>query len=646
MYAGTIHRVLNDRIGTFSYLSSGTKTTEHMRVQPGRPVWQDPKSGRMSANMQHSWAASNQRVPPVAHEPNRITPMKETHAMRTYFASAALLLCVPMTAVAKSPVDAVLKQVPEDAALVVVIPDFQKFTSSLVAFGGAAGIDQLAEMDGPGLMSKMLDGHVEGLDLRGAFVLAMKPGQKDVLLIGTVSNPDLWKKAAKAEDVDEDVAAFRMHGERWYAGGVGNVGILAKREATLRAALTSDGRFRKRFAPHGERMLKDNQLVVWADVAAWRPLAEGVVTMADGFMQMAVAMSDPKAQGGAAMSKWFFEQARLAVRESLVYGAGIRCSAEGVFGQDLLTVQPDGEIARYLGKVRKSKTDLLRGLPVDPGMLVFATEWLLPRGTRTFSEAVLNAMLETEQGRELAQDKKTKSGLDAAVRLYRQINGYSGVIDQAKDGGFVVAGLYLTENPLAAIKDLETALGTMMGGKLMATMSSQFSMDVTHSTERIRGSDADVYAFSFQAQNEEIKKALNLVYGEHTRFYVARHADGVAYAMGPGDVGRDMMAGMLHRDGPNLPTNDRIVAARKAIAPDPQICVFLDLSKLARFGMTMWQKVGGGPVPPSELLEKHAPLIPFGIYLDRTAMRTEAFVPAASVRRVIDSLRQSGNGEG
>ena len=139
-----------------------------------------------------------------------------------------------------------------------------------------------------------------------------------------------------------------------------------------------------------------------------------------------VAMSDPDAQGNVAMWKWFFEKARLLVRESKIYAAGFRFDKHGAFAQDLLTVKPNGFIASYLGKVEPPRQDVLRGLPAEPGMVVFGAEWGLPDDVPTFSEAALHAMMDTPQGREIQKDEQTRAGLDAARRLYRRVSGYCG----------------------------------------------------------------------------------------------------------------------------------------------------------------------------------------------------------------------------
>jgi hypothetical protein len=402
--------------------------------------------------------------------------------------------------------------------------------------------------------------------------------------------------------------------------------------------MTSKGEFLKRFAPECQAMLGGHQVVVWADVDAWQPFLEGFLSMSQGVVQIVTAMSDPQPQGLMAMWPWFFDQGRLLASEAQVYGAGIKFDAEGAFGQDFLTVRPDGKIADYLGKLSKPRGNLLRALAGEPGMIVFGLEWMVPEGTPSFSEGVLEALLQTEQGRLMLRDEAAQTSIGAAKKLYRQLTGYSGSIEKADDRGITATGMYIAEEPEAAFESFKTASEMWMRAEWMGMMSSELTMEVAHNVEHVGELNADVYSFSFDCPNEEIKKALDAVYGGSMKLYVAPHKEGVAYAMVPGAAGSDAFARIFDSDAARLARDKRITAARNTIRPNPQACVFLDLPKIAEFGIAIWQRLGG-PASLAGPPQEDVPLAAFGVYLERTAMRSEVFVPAASIKQAFDAFR-------
>ncbi|MCB9855055.1 MAG: hypothetical protein H6818_05150 [Phycisphaerales bacterium] len=559
--------------------------------------------------------------------------------MKHLFLIIAAVLFAPISALAEPPVDAALRHVPKDTALIVAIPDLSGFVSGVNAFGKSSHLEELVRLNAADVVGGPLGGHIEGLDLNGAFIVAMRPGQAGPLLIGTLSSPDAWKQSANAEELADGMLKFQLRSQSWYANRIGNVGMIAKDEATVRAAMSADSRFAERMGADARAILSKHEVFIWADIAAWREVLDGAMSIGQGAMQLFSAMTDPEAEGAIAMWRYFFDEARKYVRESEHYAAGMRFSADGAFAQDLLNVRADGEIAGYLAKISKSKRDPLRGLVGEPGMVVFALEWLVPEGTPSLNEAMLDAFGKTMQGRQLLQQEENKKGFDAVKRFYRRLTGYSGSLCKAEGGGIGVTGFYVSQAPDDAMKDFRQAADMWMKPEWMRMMTSQLTMNTAHETTRIGDVEADVYRFTFDSQNAEAKKAIDVMYGESMEFYIAPHKQGVAYAVGKGDFAADALRRLYDPDAKMLADYSRIAIARSRIGPDPQVCMFFDLPKTSRFFMGALKELGEDVptvLPPKE----DAPLIAFGVYLEPAAMRSETFVPAIAIKQMIDACQR------
>ena len=544
-----------------------------------------------------------------------------------------------------SPVDQALRHVPTDAALALIVPDFDAVISGLNAFGNGAGLDSLAELKGIEILDGPLDGNVVGIDLDGPLVVAMLPVPRDPVLIVSLKEAEVWKQAvgaepAGAEMVDTMLWKFQMHGEPWFAALVDNFAILAEDAEVVKNAAAGIDVFGPRLAVHGDTWLTDHQLIFWADVEQWQTLIQPAVGIAEGLFQMSIAMSDPEAEGNIAIWKWLFAQFRTILQETQTYIAGVRCDANGVFAQDAISVLPDGKVAEYLGQIRPATKDILRGLPVKPGLLTFGTEWEVPDHLVSFSEAMLDAMFETEQGKAFLADAETSPGIEAAKRLYKLLTGYNGTLFMADDGGLAIAGLYLTDQPQVTMSELRQSVDSMATAKMMNMFSSGLVLTMEHSTERAFDRDIDVYTMVMETDNEEIGRAIRMIYGERPEFRVFEHRDGVGYTVGSGDANKQALAWMLEPDARELPDHRRVVEARGMITPDPQLSLFLDINELARFGVRAWTELEQKQEQPLKLVPRDDPLVVFGIYLAPDSMRSEFYLPAASLRHVVDAIEE------
>lgn len=545
----------------------------------------------------------------------------------------------PITASAdERPLDRVLQHVPDDAALVIVVPDMEQALSGLRAFGDAVGAKDLSDLRFQRMLSKRFSKRVAGVNEGGALAMALPAGRFRPVYVMDLSDTNAWDKGIDPADPRGEPCTFRHKRQTWFAQRSGKAGIIGTEKQAVVAAVKATGGFADRFKPDAWPMLEANQALVWVDVRAWRPMLVPMLAVAEGFMEIGVKMAAPEAEGNLAMIRWLVEHARTTVAEAQVYAAGFSFGRDGFYGHDMITVEPDGKIAAYLKKVQKSDRDLLRGLPNEQGTIVFAADWSLPKGTQTLSQAMLRAMLDTQKGRECLQDEETKAGIDASMKLYRLVQGYNGMFAMTPDDdGMIVSGLYLTDKPQAVMRTLRKSLNALADTKMMSLWGPDLGMEIERARTKIASVDCDAYAFAFTTEDEQMKKLLCAMYGDAPVMFTAQHPNGVAYAIGPDSVGRETIARLLDSKASPLTENEYIVMARNAISPKPDLCLFADLPGLVKFGLSIMESTGA-PVPSIRASEEPAPYLAFGIYLERESMRAEVYIPAGAVKRVMQGL--------
>ena len=114
-----------------------------------------------------------------------------------------LVIVSSCAALAGAPAERLLARVPDDAALVVLVPSVEKLVSGIAAFGKSVGVDDLADMDTQGLVGGLsLVDEVEGLSIGGPLLLAMSPSRNEPLLMCLVKDGEAWRGAAGAEQTE------------------------------------------------------------------------------------------------------------------------------------------------------------------------------------------------------------------------------------------------------------------------------------------------------------------------------------------------------------------------------------------------------------------------------------------------------------
>jgi hypothetical protein len=530
---------------------------------------------------------------------------------------------------AKSNLGEMVKLVPDDVALVVVLRDFGELVDGLQEFGAVIGVDDLIEIDADELFDdlevrELAGGWEDRIRKDGPLVFALTEPDAEPLIICTVTEP--------ASVPSNELVQFR-----------GQVMVSTPDAEIMRAVNSAGGKFAQRFDIQVRAALENHDVAVFVDVPAWSVQIEQMLSVGEMFSQMGAAAATPETQVNLTMVNWLFQGLRTGLDESESIVIAGRVNGDGVHLSELTHFDRSGKVARYLSKVGKPDTDPLRGLVAEPGMIVMASEWTLPGDAETLTEQLLEVLLAA--GSEPADaPAEWKTTTQRALKLYRVIAGYNGVMSFNTDPpGMTGSGLYFAADP-RAVFDGFPALWRM-SGPMMSAMAPGFSMDVSERTETVGSVEARVYRFAFDATDEEMQLALRRMYGDSTTVYVAPHPEGVAYAMGSAEVARRDLEKLLARKGGPLRSDQRIADALKMLSPKPQALVLLDVPRMIEWG-TRIADVPVVEIPKLDPTKAPLPYVSFGLYLDESACRAELFVPARAVRVVVDLSKGPGAAAG
>jgi hypothetical protein len=570
----------------------------------------------------------------------RTSAVQGSFPMRSLLLLAGFGLAFSMPAAGQSsPLDNVLKHVPDDAALVIVTPDTDKLVAGLAAFGKAIGVEELATIDKQELIEELQDSELfetmaEVLASIETFALALGPSHDEPLAILSARDPDAL---ASLKTAIEALEAAAPESRDEFAKVVGNVVIWGADEQFVQAAATAGGKVAARMRKELGSLGTGNDVLLWIDVPAWKAQIDQAMTMAENIMQMGMAMAGPEAEAGMGLWKWIFDSCRTLVNETEVYGAAVRIGADGVFGADVARFKADGEIAGYLKKARKSQADLLRGLPDERAAIIFGCEWMLPEGTETLSEMMLKAILAGPMAETQPAAQERAAEIKRAIAAYGQLSGYNAAgMFAAGCKGLSAAGLYMTKNPKLLMQNIQAL--TELTTQMMGAFAPGVSVEVTRRQETVEAVLADVYTFVFETEDEQVGDMLSAMYGESLTLYFAPHPEGVLYAQGPAETAREQMSKLLAGGG-KLSKNQDVAAALKTISPNPQMCLLVDPARVFGWAMGL-AGATGGPIPDIHLPEK-TPYVAFGFYLERDTVRAELWVPSPTIKAVAEAIEEA-----
>ncbi len=559
--------------------------------------------------------------------------------MKRVLTSLGLALLATLAARAEVPVTRLFAHVPAEAALVVAVPNLDRLASSLAEFGRQIEVEKLAGLDSRGLLKQLelLEG-TEGLDTAGPWVLALTPGCTSALVLCTARDPETWRQGATPEPGETGLYRVRLFGEETLAALESDVVMICDDVVTLRAALQGSNRFEERFGPRPAQWCATHQLVVGLHVPAWAPLLVPALNAAQSAVGMAMAVGKPQPDISIQSVVWLFDMAREVLGQLEQYSLGVRIDATGITWQDAAVCRADGSIADYLGKVRRTQNEPLRGLPNEDFLFVFASDWERPAGLPSLSTKLMDSLLRSDALKERVATEQFQRAYRAALEVQEHIRGFNlaMVTSPPPEQFLAFSSIQFTSEPQRVLENMRCAYE--LDPALLGAFGLGDNIAVRCGAERIGPTEAYTFEMSFGHADPDSRRLFEAMYGPAMLTCTAMHPLGVVTTAGSGNVARTRLVHLVKGDAAPLAGNLRVIAARSAIAPHPQVLILVDVPRFFNFAVRMGH-ASGAPMPPVRCDAPGTALVSYGGYFEERTLRSEIFIPAEPVRELVKTVR-------
>jgi hypothetical protein len=530
-----------------------------------------------------------------------------------------------------------LKYVPDDTHLVLIIPKLNELVSGVSAFGRAIGTEDLV-ITPDKLLAGPLNKRVGLVNTNGPLVLALSANSPDPLILAVLSDNRVLDPEGVTE-LAEGVRLLDLGENSYLAATRDGVAVIGRERGEVQRALIGRGRSTERLLQSAGPLLARHQLVIGIDVPPWQDSLRRKLDLVAQGAYMGLAAAGPDAAAAVQIWKWIFEQIEMLVGQADTYGVALLVDGQGVFVEDRARFQTSGPVAQYLQGIRHPERDLLRGLPAGPAAVVFAAEWEPPPGAESIDQALVKAVLRTESLRARIGEEKFDAALQRSLEAYRNLTGYSGVMAPGPEGrGMCFTGLYLTSDGPTLQRKMREVIE--LCPELMNAWGGMPAESVQRDRIALATGEADVYRFSLSAGNSQIAPALEALYGKDLEMLLAPHRAGVCFAMGPREEARRRIEALSGAQAPPLTGEPRIRAALARFSPQPQFLLLLDMPQIARVMLGMAHEMG---VPAPELAAPDPPLPLAGLafYVEGAELHSELFIPSAPLKFLINALQHA-----
>ncbi len=250
-------------------------------------------------------------------------------------------------------VEAVLRYVPDDTHVLLLVPHLDDLTRGAAAFGTAAGVPELAEFAPRGVLESLLGQAAAALDTGGALAVALSATSPEPLLIATRSRSDDWLPATQPTRLRDGALAYEFGGEQCVATTTEGVVLVVREKDELRRALDASGKFVAQLRTEIATAPRGWQAFLLVDVPAWRETLESHLTLAARCLYLGMAANDSDVEIALKVWDWLLGQARQVLTEAQMLTVALRVDADGVFLVPRARFAPDGRIAGYLGAIRR-----------------------------------------------------------------------------------------------------------------------------------------------------------------------------------------------------------------------------------------------------------------------------------------------------
>ncbi len=535
-------------------------------------------------------------------------------------------------------VERVVRYVPDDACLVVVVPSVEGLAAGLSGFGKATAIPDLAEMTARTLLAEVVDRGAVALNPSGALLLALSPGHDEPVLIASSSVDEGWKTATQPGLLRDDVPLYEFGSEQLLAASASGVVVFARERGELRRALDATGQFAARFQEAAAGALDQRHVVVYADMAGWKDEIERAISLAGQGMSLGMMATGPDVEASLQIWTWLLERLKQTVLDVRVCVGTVRVDARGVLVDGRASFRSDSGVAGYLRQVRRPARDLLRGLPAGETPLVIAYEWEDAPGADGFNTAMAKALLGMESLKQRLGADKLESMVKQSIELNRKLPGSSAVFDFGTEGqGVLYWGIYLTQEGEAVQRGMRKICE--LTPELMSAWGTFPAAMAPCAAEQVAGVAVDVFEINFETEDSPRQPMVEVLYGERPALLMAPHPEGVAYSFGPRVDARRKLSQLLATDAAPLAKDARVADLFKTLTPGPQLCLLVDIPAAVSSARGLSEQLGV-PLPPLEVGRAATPWAGFTVYLEPEAVRMELFVPAAPIKAIAELVEE------
>lgn len=539
--------------------------------------------------------------------------------MKRRTAAVALLsLAACAAAAAATPLEKFLRHVPDDAAIVVVMPSPDALIEGVLAFAKAASIPDVDAstkdmLDDMGFIDAVTDAAI--LETDGPLlIVARAEFDEPIVMIGVKSTDAQPTTASSTAHIVDQILIVAPTAERLEAAVSGS----AKRAAAIGEAFGS---------------LDDCRVAVFADLDALEePIDEAFMTI-EGVIAMAGV--NPQAQGMMPMMRVFLDGLRSLVSDSTIVVLHGSIDGSGVTLNKTVSFAPDSDMAHYLAEVKASDKPLLRGVNAKNAPMVFGAEWSVPPSQPSLSERMGEAMIKAidDGSPEIAEMRE-------ALSLYRRITGLSGVVGTGDDGKLSIRECVFTDDPDAVLQPtLKLSTAT---NRMMAAMNMGMTVQVETGMEEIASRKVSYVDTHFQIEDEAAKAVISAMYGDVVRAYYYSDENGLRMVAGPAESARRLLENELAGDVPVVLGDARVEAGVARLSKSPQAIALVDYVQLVSAFAKMMPEIGA--MLPQRAPPKDTPYIAWGLYLTDGRVRAELVVPAAAVKAGIELFEQPSTG--
>ena len=533
-------------------------------------------------------------------------------------------------------VERVLKYIPDDAHLVVVVPCIDELSRGIAAFGKSLGATDLSSASALDMLAEHLGTTAAAIDTNGALVVALSAERDEPVVIAALTSDEKWRSATQPTPLGADVQLFEFGPDRYVAASVGTVAIFGREKAELNQALNSTGKVAGRFVAETANTPAPRQIYVYIDLPSWRESIEAQMAVVAQGMSLGMAAAGPDGEAAMQIWNWMLGQLKKSLAETQTLVATTRIDAQGVFADARVTFKPDSPLARYLKQVQRPGRDLLRGLPSGEAPVVLAFEWEDAPDTVGFNEALCRVVLGMESLKQKVGPEKVDAVMKRSIALNHRIAGSSAVFTIVPEGGGMLYwGLYLTKDGPAVQRELRAIFEA--APDMMSAWGSFPAAMRPHEPEKFGSVEADVYQLNFAADGAPVPPMLTAVYGKDPTLYMAAHPEGVVYAFGPQDQSRKKLGELLAPGAVPLSQDPRMVELFKTLTPNPQLCMAFDLPVVMKNVAAMVDHMGL-PFPKIDIAAAPGALAGCTLYLEPDAARGEVYVPTQALKPLIKAF--------